>query len=137
MTVLIVTAALCLGDTSTAFRLGDTSTLRPLPLGPLNSIHVPLEVTWQDISDYLTIHASVRDPLTEDMLRLEAEAGEKTWVSCAATGGGGQRMRPLDGPGAGWPALSRVIRFPTEAERNIATAMIDDYTASNRSGLLN
>lgn len=119
MTVLLATLALFAGN-------GFAPTVGSLSLFPPP---IAREVTWQDISDYVALHATARDPVTEEMFRTEAEAGIKTWVLCAGSSGGGEVLGSwLDGPGAGWPSIGHVLRFPTAAERDVAAAMIDELT---------
>lgn len=90
--------------------------------------------TWEDVADYIAAHATERDAITEAMLQAEAEAGVKTWVTFAGTGGGGSFQRSiLNGPGLGWPSASHVIRFATTAETNTAAGLIDDVTSGVRS----
>lgn len=104
----------------------------PVTLPPVKQ---QVMTTWDDVHAYIVTHATVWDATTEGLLQDEAEAGIKTWVSVAATGGGGESWlericpRPLDGPGVGWPSAGHVILFATTSERDTAASLIDDVTA--------
>lgn len=106
------------------------------PQVDLPSVQRMVMTAWSDVHDYFVAHATQLDATTEALLEAEAEAGVKTWVNVAGTGGGGRLVLqelsggPLDGPGVGWPSASQVIRFATTAERDTAASLIDEVTWS-------
>ena len=95
----------------------------------------PVQVTWADVQEYIDVHATQTDAVTEGMLQDEAEAGVTTWVTFTGSSGGGTpSLSPLDGPGIGWPAAGRVILFATWSETVTAADMILAVTGSRPSG---